>query len=298
MRLSFARMSNHEMTQLRAELERMTLLRQEERVGRTRAEKALRELRNAVAASEPATGTPTTPALSLATHLPAAESRVQPSPVDGTRVRFIGHIHSVYRERNGTPNQPQRVPASRAVLVMDRHVSLACSGGFDGLAAYSHVWITFLFHGNTGRAHLKAKVTPPRHGTAERVGIWACRSPHRVNELGLSLCEMVAVDTERGLVHLRGVDLIHNTPVVDIKPFIPAYDTVPAARVPAWVQSSVERAPDFASVVFTAPARAVLECICRNKALPPDLAAEAHAEFQLPATALRVLGCTLPASVE
>jgi tRNA-Thr(GGU) m(6)t(6)A37 methyltransferase TsaA len=168
------------------------------------------------------------------------------------------------RERNGTPNQPQRVPASRAQLVMDRHVSLATCGGFVGLEQYSHLWVTFLFHGNTGRTALKGKVTPPRHGSADKVGIWACRSPHRVNELGLSLCEMTAVDAVRGIIHLRGVDLLDNTPVVDIKPFIPAYDMVAHARVPAWVQGSVDRPPDFLAVTLLPSVLETLHALCRR----------------------------------
>ncbi len=151
---------------------------------------------------------------------------------------------------------------------MDKRVSLAGCGGFVGLSEYSHLWVTFLFHGNTGRSTLKGKVTPPRHGTAEPVGIWACRSPHRVNELGLSLCEMVAVDAAKGIIHVRGIDLLDNTPVVDIKPFIPAYDTAPSARVPAWVAGSVNRPADFAHVAFSDEAHAVLAAICSNSAHP------------------------------
>jgi hypothetical protein len=83
---------------------------------------------------------------------------------------------------------------------------------------------------------------------------------------------MVGVDHARGLIHLRGVDLIDNTPVVDIKPYIPHYDMAPHARVPDWVRSSVDRPADFAAVAFAPHAADVLACICNHSRPPPGVA--------------------------
>jgi hypothetical protein len=64
----------------------------------------------------------------------------------------------------------------------------------------------------------KATVHPPRGG--DKYGVWATRTTHRPNRLGLSLCELVGVDTAHGGVRLRvaGADLLDGTPVLDIKP--------------------------------------------------------------------------------
>ena len=138
------------------------------------------------------------------------------------------------------------VPSSAAWLELRGDINpAACT---DGLAEYSHVQIIFIFHENTnavktriGASHFKAKVSPPRlygcgqlHG-AGKVGALATRSPHRPNPIGLSTAKIERVDMKIGRVYLSAVDLLDGTPVIDIKPYIPAYDCVAHAIVPKWV---------------------------------------------------------------
>ncbi|KAK9980977.1 hypothetical protein ABG768_000551 [Culter alburnus] len=89
------------------------------------------------------------------------------------------------------------------------------------LALHDNPQIIFLFHKN-GQMSYKAKVKPPRLN-GQRVGVYSTRSPHRPNALGLTLAklERIAGDT----LHLSGVDIIAGTPVLDIKPYIPDYDS-------------------------------------------------------------------------
>lgn len=90
----------------------------------------------------------------------------------------------------------------------------------DGLAEYSHLWILYHFHRND--SHPKAKVAPPRLN-GERVGVFSTRSPHRPAPIGLSLVEIKKI--EGPTIYFYGTDMVDGTPVLDIKPYIPMYDS-------------------------------------------------------------------------
>jgi len=89
------------------------------------------------------------------------------------------------------------------------------------VAGFTRIWLLWWFHRNTG---WRPRVLPPR-GPAKRRGVFATRSPHRPNPLGLTPVQLIAVEG-RTLV-LGACDLVDGTPVFDIKPYIPAYDSFP-----------------------------------------------------------------------
>ena len=78
---------------------------------------------------------------------------------------------------------------------------------------------------------------PPR-GARVRRGLFATRSPDRPNPIGLSAVQLVRVDGLR--LHVRGVDLLDGTPILDIKPYVPYADAFPDARA-GWID---ELGPD------------------------------------------------------
>ncbi|KAG7396470.1 hypothetical protein PHYBOEH_002236 [Phytophthora boehmeriae] len=80
---------------------------------------------------------------------------------------------------------------------------------------------------------LKAKISPPL--LKERVGIFCTRSPHRPNPIGITLAKIEHVDMRKRTVFLSGVDLLDETPVLDIKPYIATYDSLPDAQAADWV---------------------------------------------------------------
>ena len=92
----------------------------------------------------------------------------------------------------------------------------------ENLGSFSHVWLLWVFHQNPGNCSVKAKVSPPRLD-GQRVGVFSSRSPHRPANIGLSLVRLDAV--VGATLQLSGVDLVQGTPVLDIKPFIPTYDS-------------------------------------------------------------------------
>ena len=96
----------------------------------------------------------------------------------------------------------------------------------QGLEGYSHVWIVFVFHLNkTSRYH--AKVHPPRMN-GDSIGVFATRSPHRPNPIGLSLVEIVEIQKDK--IIFSGADLVDGTPVLDIKPYLPQFENQPQAK--------------------------------------------------------------------
>ncbi|OBX34266.1 putative tRNA (adenine(37)-N6)-methyltransferase [Halomonas elongata] len=149
------------------------------------------------------------------------------SPSTSVTLTPIGHIESDYPDKFGVPRQPGLAEAARASLVL--------TPPFDdpltvrGLEAFSHLWVTFLFHLSPER--WTPLVRPPRLGGNTRIGVFASRSTHRPNRLGQSLVELEGIDTDAGVrLRLRGVDLVDGTPVLDIKPYLPWVESRPEAR--------------------------------------------------------------------
>jgi tRNA-Thr(GGU) m(6)t(6)A37 methyltransferase TsaA len=142
----------------------------------------------------------------------------------------IGVMHSCFKQRFGTPKQARRAPAARGWIEFtppyDREEA------FVGLDGFSHLWLLFLFHENLDK-EVSLSAQPP-HAGGETYGLWATRSPNRPAGIGQSLVELERIERNKGKVklHLKGIDLIENTPIVDIKPYLPYVDAIPDARSP------------------------------------------------------------------
>jgi tRNA-Thr(GGU) m(6)t(6)A37 methyltransferase TsaA len=150
----------------------------------------------------------------------------------------IGYVRSPFRERAETPRQ------GTLAGDVEARIELVAGHGYDhaleGLAGWELVWVLFVFHRNVEQARgWKAKVQPPR--SEQKQGVFATRSPHRPNPIGLSAARMVAV--EGHVVRVRGLDVLDGTPVLDLKPYVAYADAFPAAGagwleardpIPAW----------------------------------------------------------------
>ena len=144
----------------------------------------------------------------------------------------IGVIHSCFKEKFGIPRQPGLAPAAQAELEIFSPYNRP--EAFGGLQSCSHVWIQFVFHG-IERREWKPTVRPPRLGGNQRMGVFATRSTHRPNPIGLSvvkLDEIIGLDTGDIRLRLSGVDLLDGTPVLDIKPYLPYVDVISDASYP------------------------------------------------------------------
>lgn len=162
----------------------------------------------------------------------------------------IGYIESDYPDKFGVPRQPGLAPAARARLVL--HDDYANPLAVRGLDSFSHLWLTFLFHHSPKR--WAPLVRPPRLGGNAKVGVFASRSTHRPNRLGLSLVELGYITTHSGVsLELHGCDLVSGTPVLDIKPYLPWAESRPEARA----GFAPEPPPRF-PVSFSPEAQAIL----------------------------------------
>ncbi len=101
----------------------------------------------------------------------------------------------------------------------------------EGLDGYSHVWVIFALDGvgPDGRSALRQR--PP--GAPGEVGVFALRTPARPNPIGIAAVRIVRI--AKGTVRVKGLDAFGGTPVLDLKPYIPYYDSVPEAGVPDWI---------------------------------------------------------------
>lgn len=138
--------------------------------------------------------------------------------------RIIGVIRSCFPEKRAVPRQSTIGHRLKATLQLHPEVFTNPSHALAGLEDYSHLWIVYHFHRNTRRNHesTKAKVAPPRLN-GQRIGVFATRSPHRPSPIGLSLVEIDRI--EGSTISFFGTDMVDGTPVLDIKPYIPIYDT-------------------------------------------------------------------------
>lgn len=137
----------------------------------------------------------------------------------------VGILRSCFKEKFAIPRQPQLAPAARGVLEL--LPPFDSGAAVEGLEQVSHVWLLFLFH-QALEEQPRLKVRPPRLGGNRAIGVFASRATHRPNGIGQSVVKLERV--EAGRLHLSGIDLLDGTPVLDVKPYVPYADSLPAAR--------------------------------------------------------------------
>jgi tRNA (adenine37-N6)-methyltransferase len=146
--------------------------------------------------------------------------------------RPIGLLRSPHKEVQGMPIQPV---GARGVA---GHIEVApeFATGLKDLEGFSHVILLYHLHRIEGYELLvKPFLDTGNHG------VFATRSPKRPNAIGFSVLELAGVDEARGLVRLLNVDILDGTPVLDIKPYVPAFDSWQAERI-GWFAGKMEEA--------------------------------------------------------
>jgi tRNA-Thr(GGU) m(6)t(6)A37 methyltransferase TsaA len=109
----------------------------------------------------------------------------------------------------------------------------------SGLDQFSHIIIITWFHrSDTKEKRNTLKVYPRRNMKNPLTGVFATRSPVRPNPLALSICRLLNV--EGNIVNIKDIDSIDGTPVIDIKPYIPASDIMSNVKIPEWVEHGQE----------------------------------------------------------
>ncbi len=154
------------------------------------------------------------------------EERVEPEPVT---LQPIGVVRS-------------RVRDLRYRDVRRERSSIELSGAYtpalEGLAGFSHAIVLTWLDRVSDEERVVLREHPGGDATLPAVGVFALRTHHRPNPIGMSVVAIDRVDGAR--VHVSGLDAIDGTPVLDIKPYLPPYDAVPEARLPAWASGAAE----------------------------------------------------------
>jgi tRNA-Thr(GGU) m(6)t(6)A37 methyltransferase TsaA len=129
------------------------------------------------------------------------------------RYQPIGNIHSPFKKREGTPIQPIGGLGVKAeVEIFPDYVD-----GLQDLEGFSH--IILLYHYHLSKAY-KLKVKPFLDDAAH--GLFATRAPARPNPIGISVVRLIKI--ERTTLYVQDMDIIDQTPLLDIKPFVPDFD--------------------------------------------------------------------------
>jgi len=137
--------------------------------------------------------------------------------------RPIGVMRTAMRHKFDAPPQPDGAPERAGRIELVRGMGL--EEAVRDLEGFSRIWLVWWFHRNTTWRPL---VLPPR-GPAKRRGVFATRSPHRPNPIGITSVPLLRVE---GLtLHVGSNDLVDGTPILDIKPYLPAVDAHPAESI-------------------------------------------------------------------
>ena len=139
----------------------------------------------------------------------------------------IAHIESPYMEKFGVPRQSGRADIPARVVFEKPYRNPEALRGLEG---FSHIWLIWVFS-EVRQQGFSATVRPPRLGGNERLGVFATRSPFRPNPIGLSCVRLLGIEEgkEGPVLVVEGADLMDQTPILDIKPYLPYADSIPGA---------------------------------------------------------------------
>lgn len=141
----------------------------------------------------------------------------------------IGIINTPFTTIDNVPIQPKGARGVEGKI----HINPEWQEGLQDLSGFSHLYLIYLFH---KAVRTSLKVTPFMD-SVER-GVFATRSPLRPNHIGISIVRLVGV--AENIVTIRDIDTLDNTPLLDLKPYIPAFDAVKDAS-PGWMTASPEQ---------------------------------------------------------
>lgn len=133
----------------------------------------------------------------------------------------IATVHSPFQEKFGIPRQSG---LTSLPMTLHLHPDRVHPSALHGIDQGTHLWLVFGFHG-IAPVQTAATVRPPRLGGNTRMGVFATRSPFRPNRLGLSLVRLQSA--HELCLEVSGADLLDQTPIFDIKPFVAYADTPP-----------------------------------------------------------------------
>lgn len=144
-------------------------------------------------------------------------------------MQIIAHIKTDFIEKFGLPRQSGVIKELTGKIVFEPE--FRSKEAFRGIEEYSHIWILWKFS-KAQRKNWSATVKPPKLGGNKRMGVFATRSPYRPNDIGLSCVKLEKLEFDEKLgpvLYVSGIDMINDTPIYDIKPYLAYTDSRPDA---------------------------------------------------------------------
>ncbi len=151
--------------------------------------------------------------------------------MDSVTYRQIGIIHSPFSEPKGVPIQSSAAEGIEGTV----EVFPEFAEGLEDLGGFSHILLLYHFH--MVREHL-LKVRP--FMDEDEHGVFATRAPSRPNPIGISIVRLIRI--EGNILHVRDVDIVDGTPLLDIKPYVPEFDVKSVERK-GWLEKNVKKLP-------------------------------------------------------
>ncbi|NLZ82889.1 MAG: tRNA (N6-threonylcarbamoyladenosine(37)-N6)-methyltransferase TrmO [Clostridiales bacterium] len=145
------------------------------------------------------------------------------------QMKYIGRIHTDFPSKFGIPRQSGLVKSLKGIIVFEEE--FRNPDALRGLKGFSHIWIIWEFS-KAVRETWSPMVKPPRLGGNTRMGVFATRSPYRPNPIGLSSVKLDSIEIHPDLgpiLHVSGADIMDDTPIYDIKPYLSYSDCHPEA---------------------------------------------------------------------
>ncbi|WP_319379449.1 tRNA (N6-threonylcarbamoyladenosine(37)-N6)-methyltransferase TrmO [uncultured Methanocorpusculum sp.] len=142
----------------------------------------------------------------------------------------IGIVHSPYTDTAGMPIQPTGAEGVRGTIILRPELS----PGLKDLQEFSHIILIYAFHRSCGYS---LQVTPFLDTVQH--GVFATRAPKRPNAIGLSTVRLI--DIRDNVLTIENVDLLDGTPLLDIKPYVPAFDVFSSAKA-GWLDKTSQEA--------------------------------------------------------
>jgi tRNA-Thr(GGU) m(6)t(6)A37 methyltransferase TsaA len=147
----------------------------------------------------------------------------------------VGIIHSPFSDIAGMPIQPSGARGIRGTIeIFEKY-----SPGLRDIGGFSHIMVIYALHRCNGYS---LDVTPFLDHRSH--GIFATRAPKRPNAIGLSLVRLTGV--RDNILEIADVDILEGTPLLDIKPYVPAFDSCCDARA-GWFDAVSHNAPSVRS---------------------------------------------------
>jgi len=159
------------------------------------------------------------------------------------KIKPVGIIHSELKNRYESPRQG--VLAKGNISVIELNPKNNFQQALKYLDGFERIWVLYQFHLNN---NWKPLVNPPRH-TRKKVGVFATRAPYRPNHIGMSCVKLEKIEGLK--IFISESDILDNSPVIDIKPYLPYSDSFPDAAT-GWVKKDIE---DIYEVYFESKAR-------------------------------------------